>query len=265
MRTRPKSLYFKFHAPNKGREAIYVAGRHNDKVVAHDVGLGRLLAGTMNLDPKGAMAMEANRHPVTEAGIGVLIHNIAHYWALELTPEESLVTINPDMTIGPRRCTMIESVHPERSDRFLYHKVRVYIDRELGLPIRFEVRRLAQTPRRGARACRGIFVPRPQAQRRAVRARFRSQQQSVLLRTVLRRDGIFGSSPSILTTARSMVDNPSSRRAARTRNRVACPGGDHKAREATLAGKRLLARIRLVPGVTPVTRPRWPGGSDRGD
>ncbi len=79
VRTRPKSLYFKFHAPNKGREAIYVAGRHNDKVVAHDVGLGRLLAGTMNLDPNGATAMEANRHPVTEAGIGALIDNIAHY------------------------------------------------------------------------------------------------------------------------------------------------------------------------------------------
>ncbi len=42
------------------------------------------------------------------------------------------------MTIGPRRCTLIESIHPARDDRFLFHKVRVYIDRELGVPIRFE-------------------------------------------------------------------------------------------------------------------------------
>jgi Protein of unknown function (DUF1571) len=137
-RTRPKSIYFKFQTPNKGREAIYVAGRHNDKVVAHDVGLGRLIAGTMNLDPHGSTAMQANRHPVTEAGVGALIDNIVHYWALELTPQESVITFNPDMMIGPRRCTMIESVHPEREDRFLFHKVRLFIDHEQGLPIRFE-------------------------------------------------------------------------------------------------------------------------------
>jgi hypothetical protein len=33
---------------------------------------------------------------------------------------------------------MIETTHPERGGDFLFHKVRVYIDNELGLPIRFE-------------------------------------------------------------------------------------------------------------------------------
>ena len=33
---------------------------------------------------------------------------------------------------------MIESTHPVRRPEFLHHMVRVYIDQELGLPIRFE-------------------------------------------------------------------------------------------------------------------------------
>ena len=42
------------------------------------------------------------------------------------------------MTIGDRPCTMIESTHPHREPGFLFHKVRLYIDHELGLPVRFE-------------------------------------------------------------------------------------------------------------------------------
>jgi hypothetical protein len=136
-RNSPTSIYLKFRKPNAGREAIYVAGRHGGKVLAHDVGIGRLLAGTMTLDPRGSTAMEDCRHPITEAGIGALIDTVARHWALELSAAESLVSFH-DMTIGPRLCTLIESVHPARQPHFLFHKVRLYIDREHGLPIRFE-------------------------------------------------------------------------------------------------------------------------------
>jgi hypothetical protein len=138
VRNNPTSIYFKFQKPNKGREAIYVAGKHGGKVLAHDVGIGRLLAGTMNLDPRGSMAMEDCRHPITEAGIGALIETVAKHWALELTAGESQVRFNHEMTIGPRRCTLIESVHPDRQPHFLFHMARLYIDQEHGLPIRFE-------------------------------------------------------------------------------------------------------------------------------
>jgi hypothetical protein len=137
-RTSPKSIYFKFHQPNQGREAIYVQGRNRDRVVAHDVGLTRLIAGTMHLDPRGSMAMEDNRHPVTEAGIGTLIDTVARHWAVELTPAESVLTFHEGAQVAKRPCMMIESVHPQRAPNFLFHKVRLYIDREYGLPIRFE-------------------------------------------------------------------------------------------------------------------------------
>jgi hypothetical protein len=137
-RANPVSIYLRFQRPNKGREAIYVAGRNKGKLVAHDVGFGKLLAGTLYLDPLGSMAMEECRHPVTEAGIGWLIEQVAKHWKAELTPEESQITFNSNMRIGSHACTMIESVHPVRQSHFLYHTVRLYVDQEHGLPIRFE-------------------------------------------------------------------------------------------------------------------------------
>jgi hypothetical protein len=137
-RTRPMSIYFKFQEPYRGREAIYVQGRNAGKILAHEVGFTRFLTGTLELEPRSAQAMEDNRHPITEAGIGALIDTVATRWASELSPGESVVVFDSNMTIGPRSCTMIESIHPRPRPDFLFHKVRLFIDTELNLPIRFE-------------------------------------------------------------------------------------------------------------------------------
>ena len=137
-RTKPASLYFKFIQPNTGREAIYVKGHYNNKIVAHDVGLGRVIAGTMHLDPKGDMAMEENRHPINEAGLGSLIDLVKNRWDTELHPGESVILFHPQAKVGDRSCLMVESIHPRKGPEFLFHKVKLYIDKELNLPIRFE-------------------------------------------------------------------------------------------------------------------------------
>ena len=137
VRTKPQSIYLKFEQPAKGREAIYVAGRHAGKVVAHDVGFNKLLAGTIHLEPTSARAMTDCRHPITEAGIGPLLETVSRRWAVELDQHETVVSFS-DMLVGERHCQMIESTHPGRKSDFLFHKVRLFIDKELGLPIRFE-------------------------------------------------------------------------------------------------------------------------------
>lgn len=137
-RTEPRSVYFKFLQPKAGREAIWVEGRHGNKAIVHDVGLGKLLAGTLKLDPNSSMAMENCRHPITDAGLGHMIHEISSRWAAELKPGESVVTIHRNAHVGDRPCTLIESEHPKPHPSYLFHKVKVYIDQEYNLPIRFE-------------------------------------------------------------------------------------------------------------------------------
>jgi len=138
MRTEPHSVYLKFRQPNRGREAIYVAGRNDDLVLAHDVGFTKLLAGTMRLDPRGPRAMEGNRHPITDAGIGALITTIASRWAEELQSSEAVVLFDSRLKLGPARCLLVETIHPERRPNFVFHKVRLFINSDLGFPVRFE-------------------------------------------------------------------------------------------------------------------------------
>ena len=137
-RSKPSSLYLKFLQPCPGREAIFVQGKNGGKIVAHDVGLGRIVAGTMHLDPEGSMAMEENRHPITEAGLGSMIQTVKKRWDDELHPGESVLTFHPQAKVGDRPCLMVESVHPRPGPSFLFYKVKLYVDKELGLPIRFE-------------------------------------------------------------------------------------------------------------------------------
>ncbi len=137
-RSKPNSIYFKFHQPYRGREAIFVPDKNDGKIIAHEPGVLRVLAGTMILDPKGSMAMEESRHPITEAGIGALIETVIERWNTELDASETTVDIHPHAKVGDRACTMIDTLHPTRNPSYLFHKVKVFIDHEHGLPIRFE-------------------------------------------------------------------------------------------------------------------------------
>lgn len=138
VRNRPYSVYFRFQQPNKGREAIYVEGRNDGYVLAHDVGFTRLLAGTMRLDPNGSRAMENCRHPITRSGISNLIDTVLTRWTAELTDGESVVLFDPRMRLGSAPCLLIEAIHPEKKPNYMFHKVRLFIDSKLGIPVRFE-------------------------------------------------------------------------------------------------------------------------------
>ncbi len=138
VRTQPRSIYLKFRQPTPGREAIYIVGRNNGKVLTHDVGLNKLLAGTLRLDPIGVLAMEDSLHPISEAGIGPLLDTLHTRWSSELDPSESVLAFRDDQTVGTRRCTMIEATHPHPKPRFMFYRVRLFIDDELGLPIHFD-------------------------------------------------------------------------------------------------------------------------------
>jgi hypothetical protein len=137
-RTQPRSIYVKTRQPSPGREAIYVVGQNDGKVLAHDAGLNKLLAGTVRLEPTGGRAMEGCRHPISEAGIGPLLDALQTRWSSELAPSESVVAFREDQMVGTRRCTMIETTHPHQQPEFMFYRVRLFIDDELGLPIHFE-------------------------------------------------------------------------------------------------------------------------------
>jgi hypothetical protein len=138
VRTQPRSIYVKTRQPSPGREAIYVVGQNDGKVLAHDAGLNKLLAGTVRLEPTGGRAMTGCRHPISEAGIGPLLDTLQTRWSFELAPTEAVVAFREDQMVGTRRCTMIETTHPHQQPELMFYRVRLFIDDVLGLPIHFE-------------------------------------------------------------------------------------------------------------------------------
>jgi hypothetical protein len=140
VRHEPFSVYAYFEAPKnlQGREAIYVEGRNNGKLLAHGTGLQKKLAGTLELDPTGPMAMRGTRYPFTEAGIKNLNERLIQSWEYETGFGESEVQIIPGAKVDGRPCTCVQISHPVPRKTFQFHVARVFVDDKYQLPVRTE-------------------------------------------------------------------------------------------------------------------------------
>lgn len=133
----PFSIYICFTQPEsfKGREVIWVEGSNDNKLIAHDTGLIRGQF-RVSLDPEGGMAMRGNRYPIYEAGIENLVVKLIEKAERDREAGHCHVAFYNSRVEG-RDCTMIEVRHDERRSPYDFHLAKVYIDKELGVPIRY--------------------------------------------------------------------------------------------------------------------------------
>lgn len=144
LRQKPFSVYMRFLGPNemKGQEVVYVEGRNKGAMLAHGVGLeGKF--GTLPLKPDGAIAMRNQVYPLTELGILNLTKRLAEVGQQDAKYGECDVKFYEGAKIkdgrgGSRVCTCIEVVHPVPRQNFRFHQARIFVDKELNLPIRYE-------------------------------------------------------------------------------------------------------------------------------
>jgi hypothetical protein len=142
--TVPFSVYLNFVAPDaiKGREVLWVRGRNEGKLTAHDGGTGLIAAirssVTVNLDPTSARAMEGNKYPITDIGMENLLRKLITVAREDMKHGEVEVKTFTNTKINGRSCTCLQSVHPVKRPHFRFHIARVYVDDELQLPVRYE-------------------------------------------------------------------------------------------------------------------------------
>lgn len=139
IRTQPFSVNMKWQAPDKmkGQEVCYVMGRNNGKMRVKPTG-GLSLIGFVSMDPTDPRAMENSRHPITSAGIGNLIDELARGWALEKQLGVTQVSVGK-FIYANRPCTRVETQNPSNpGNQLKYYRTVVYFDNEHGLPIRIE-------------------------------------------------------------------------------------------------------------------------------
>ncbi len=137
IRHKPFSVYLYFEKPNAGREVLYVEGRNNGKLVAHEAGL-LSIAGSMELAPTDSLAMSENRYPITMAGIANMVRETIKTWEEESKYGGTEVKYYKDAKLGNMTCRVIESIHPQPKTQFKNHKVRLWVDSTTGIPVRIQ-------------------------------------------------------------------------------------------------------------------------------
>lgn len=135
--TTPFSVYLKYLGPRKmkGREVIWVEGRNQNKLIAHEAGLVGLFR--VYLKPDSVLAMRNNRYPINKIGFKNLVEELIAKAEQDRQHGDCVVHFYDDAKVDDRRCMMIEVIHPERSHQFDFHRAQIFIDHELKIPIRY--------------------------------------------------------------------------------------------------------------------------------
>ncbi|MEO1973231.1 MAG: DUF1571 domain-containing protein [Pirellulaceae bacterium] len=135
----PFSLYLRFHQPDefRDREVLYVDGFNAGKIIAKKGG-DRFAYLTSEFAPESEIAMRGNRYPITEFGVQNLAHRL-----LEIAENESFLSgcdleLRRQAKVDGRVCVAIVVTKRERTADDPFSLARVFIDKELMIPIHFE-------------------------------------------------------------------------------------------------------------------------------
>ena len=136
----PFSVYLYFLKPEaiKGREVVFVRGRNEEKMIAHE-GRGSVWSrfGSVWLNPTGPIAMKGNRYPITEIGLDVLVTRLLEKGVRDRQRGECLVEFRKGAKINNRQCTMLQVTHPNPRPYFDFHIAQIFIDDEFNVPVRY--------------------------------------------------------------------------------------------------------------------------------
>ena len=137
-REEPFSVYFKFGEPFAGREVLYVSGRNNGMMLAHEGSGIKSLVGTVSLPLDSPEITAENRHSITDVGLRNLVQLLIKQWEFESQYGEIKVQYYPDAKLGDVPCRVVEASHPQPRRQFPYHVTRLYVDSRTELPVRVE-------------------------------------------------------------------------------------------------------------------------------
>ncbi len=139
VRLNPVGIYVRFARPEglAGMEVVYSGAFKDGKMRYRPAGVaGR--KGFQKLDLADTKFLAANRHPVTEWGIGSIIDRVATATAREKSLNNPVEVYTGEYLFANRNVTRYE-ILCRRPHAFRYAaRMLVYVDAETKLPVRFE-------------------------------------------------------------------------------------------------------------------------------
>jgi hypothetical protein len=119
-----------------GREVIWVEGRNDGKMSAHEGGWMNL--ATVQLDPEGTLAMMGSKYPITQIGIAKLLKKLLEKGESDRRRGTCEVVIDENARFDDQPCTLIEVKHSEKKPGFEFHIARIRLDPIRKLPLSYE-------------------------------------------------------------------------------------------------------------------------------
>jgi outer membrane lipoprotein-sorting protein len=138
---RPFKVYLNWiKDPYQGRQTLFVKGWNKDKLRAKEAKGVKKIFGATSLDPTGSLAMEGNRHPITEAGIENLVNKISTILRKAMKAGEiELKDLGTEAVFG-RTAQKFEGILPkEKAKGYYAYRVIVWMDTEMKLPVHVQV------------------------------------------------------------------------------------------------------------------------------
>ena len=135
IRQHPFAVYFRYLAPQAGKEVVYAEGHHENKIIAHSGGLARLLVPRLAIAPDNPLALADTRHPITEAGLAHLLDTLIGFRRMDIGDPEAVTVL--DRTLDAAGHPRLRSVHVHLNFRSMrpFKRVEVLYDPETRLPV----------------------------------------------------------------------------------------------------------------------------------
>ncbi len=133
----PLQIYMKWtDGANKGQQAIYSDGEHDNKLLVQPGGVTGRLCGVLRFEPDGEDVLAQSRYPATNSGLIGLAKNIIAHQQQDLHKNtEGSCELIANVPFEGRTCYRFVADYPSPDQDPLYSHCEIMIDSELLLPI----------------------------------------------------------------------------------------------------------------------------------
>lgn len=136
---KPFKVYMRWiKDPYKGRETLYIDSWNKNQMKVRESGMAGVI--TVNLDPKGSLAMKRNRHPITESGLGHVVKLIGENLRKGIRTGNLKFQQHGEETMYGRKTHRVEIIFPQDKAKGYYcYRVNINLDVEQKVPIKIQI------------------------------------------------------------------------------------------------------------------------------
>lgn len=113
----PMRVFLRFEAPQSqaGRKVIWGEDLYDGKMAVHETGM-LLSLKTIYLDPNGLIAMQGQKHPISEIGLVKLVEKLIERGAKDVDSPDLQITLTPDHDFNDRKTELLRVVRSKPTD-----------------------------------------------------------------------------------------------------------------------------------------------------